>query len=453
MFVDAQALFDRDDRDERDDDPATLHVVGLAGEEVVGAVRLYPLGDDGLWKGDRLAVLPAERALQLGAMLVRFAVRTAGERGGRRMVAQIQVRNVRFFERLGWHCVGDPAPMLGAPHQPMAIGPQPPPRPVSGAMPRSQTVARSRPDSRCRARESSKCPQTAQARPRRSNTAQAAPASAAVVARRNPKLGNVRSQRRTETPSGRGSRSTSSTAPQPADSSSWSSEPAAPGIETSRAAWQSPASATSTSASPSVRRRAGARSRSELKKSLSSPRYRPVEAERGEQDVARSGGRGAQRSAREARARRRERRRPADRQVPADDLDAEQVRGPREAFEDELGMSLVGADQHVENRERPPAHGADVGDVRDDGRGAGRVRVRGHEGREDRLAAEHDPLVAVGDQRAVVAVPDRAEPAHEPEVALGAQGGQVAHCGRERVGVGHRRDLSALREIRIGDRT
>jgi putative N-acetyltransferase (TIGR04045 family) len=121
VFVEAQALFDLDDRDERDDDPATLHVVGLAGEEVVGAVRLYPLDRDGLWKGDRLAVLPAERALRLGAMLVRFAVRTAGELGGRRMVAQIQVPNVRFFERLGWRRDGDPAPMLGVEHQPMAI--------------------------------------------------------------------------------------------------------------------------------------------------------------------------------------------------------------------------------------------------------------------------------------------------------------------------------------------
>ena len=121
MFVEAQGLFALDDRDERDDDPATLHAVGLAGDEVAGAVRLYPLDDDGLWKGDRLAVLPAERALQLGAMLVRFAVRTAGERGGRLMVAQVQVPNVRFFERLGWHRDGDPAPMLGVEHQPMAI--------------------------------------------------------------------------------------------------------------------------------------------------------------------------------------------------------------------------------------------------------------------------------------------------------------------------------------------
>jgi putative N-acetyltransferase (TIGR04045 family) len=121
IFVATQRLFRHDDRDERDDDAATLHAVGLAGMAVVGAVRLYPLDDAGLWKGDRLAVLPAERAMQLGAMLVRFAVRTAGERGGGRMVAQVQVANVRFFERLGWRRDGDPAPMFGVEHQPMTI--------------------------------------------------------------------------------------------------------------------------------------------------------------------------------------------------------------------------------------------------------------------------------------------------------------------------------------------
>lgn len=121
VFVEAQGLFDRDDRDDHDDDPATLHAVGLTGEDIVGAVRLYPLDGDGLWKGDRLAVLPTERALRLGAMLVRFAVRTAGECGGRRMVAQVQLPNVRFFERLGWHRDGESAPMLGVEHQPMAI--------------------------------------------------------------------------------------------------------------------------------------------------------------------------------------------------------------------------------------------------------------------------------------------------------------------------------------------
>ena len=37
------------------------------------------------------------------------------------MVAHIQPQNVPFFERLGWHPVGDPMPFVGRPHQRMAI--------------------------------------------------------------------------------------------------------------------------------------------------------------------------------------------------------------------------------------------------------------------------------------------------------------------------------------------
>jgi putative N-acetyltransferase (TIGR04045 family) len=121
VFVETQGLFTDDDRDEHDDDPATLHVIGLVGDHVAGAVRLYPLGATGLWKGDRLAVLPADRVHRLGVLLVRFAVATAGELGGERMVAQMQLPNVRFFERLGWRRDGDAVIAFGVPHQPMAI--------------------------------------------------------------------------------------------------------------------------------------------------------------------------------------------------------------------------------------------------------------------------------------------------------------------------------------------
>ena len=52
---------------------------------------------------------------------MQFAVRTAGSLGGARMVAQVQVANVRFFERLGWVCDGEAAIYRGVMHQPMAI--------------------------------------------------------------------------------------------------------------------------------------------------------------------------------------------------------------------------------------------------------------------------------------------------------------------------------------------
>jgi putative N-acetyltransferase (TIGR04045 family) len=120
VFVDEQAMFAGDDRDERDARITTLHAIGIAGGRVAGAVRLYSLRD-GDWKGDRLAVLPVARHGALGARLVRFAVATAGARGGTRMVAMIQLPNVAFFESLGWRRDGATVAFHGRPHQPMAI--------------------------------------------------------------------------------------------------------------------------------------------------------------------------------------------------------------------------------------------------------------------------------------------------------------------------------------------
>ncbi|TMD00992.1 MAG: GNAT family N-acetyltransferase [Chloroflexi bacterium] len=121
VFVDEQAIFTGTDRDERDADPATIHVLGFCDGEIAGTVRLYALDEEGVWLGDRLAVLPAYRARHVAAPLVRFAVRSAGERGGRLMRAHVQVANVRFFRRLGWIALGGPADYLGRPHQDMVI--------------------------------------------------------------------------------------------------------------------------------------------------------------------------------------------------------------------------------------------------------------------------------------------------------------------------------------------
>jgi putative N-acetyltransferase (TIGR04045 family) len=125
VFVTEQGLFAGDDRDERDDAPGTLHVVGIARRHVGGVVRLYPIDDAGLWKGDRLAVLPRHRRGLLGGKLVRFAVATAGALGGERMVAMIQVPNVAFFRTLGWRVAGEVEPYQGVEHRPMDISLRP----------------------------------------------------------------------------------------------------------------------------------------------------------------------------------------------------------------------------------------------------------------------------------------------------------------------------------------
>jgi putative N-acetyltransferase (TIGR04045 family) len=121
VFVVEQRLFAGDDRDDLDEQPQTVHAIGQVRGRIGGTVRLYPLAGPGLWKGDRLAVLPAWRRGLLGGELVRFAVRTAAECGGRRMVAMIQLPNVAFFEALGWQRAGARERYHGAEHQPMEI--------------------------------------------------------------------------------------------------------------------------------------------------------------------------------------------------------------------------------------------------------------------------------------------------------------------------------------------
>jgi putative N-acetyltransferase (TIGR04045 family) len=129
VFVIEQGLFrDADgsgsgwDRDVHDEDPATVHVVGLSDGVPCGTVRLYPVPEvPGRWKGDRLAVLDDHRSHGLGAPLVRFAVATAAARGGREMEAYIQPANVTFFERLGWRPIGGLVSYAGIAHQRMLI--------------------------------------------------------------------------------------------------------------------------------------------------------------------------------------------------------------------------------------------------------------------------------------------------------------------------------------------
>jgi putative N-acetyltransferase (TIGR04045 family) len=125
VFVAEQGLFEADDADAYDDDPATVHVLGLVDGRPAGTVRLYPLQgpsvEPGLWKGDRLAVRREYRRSGIGGPLVRHAVALAGSRGGTRMVASVQVVNCTFFVRLGWTPVGEVFDLLGLPHQAMSI--------------------------------------------------------------------------------------------------------------------------------------------------------------------------------------------------------------------------------------------------------------------------------------------------------------------------------------------
>lgn len=122
-FVNEQGIFPETDVD--DWDGSALHIVAETDGEIVGAVRIYRLDDFGLWKGDRLAVLPRARG-GVGMLLVRYAVESAGARGGHLMVATVQEANARFFERLGWQLHAR-MQYRGRPHREVSI-------PLAGAV-------------------------------------------------------------------------------------------------------------------------------------------------------------------------------------------------------------------------------------------------------------------------------------------------------------------------------
>jgi putative N-acetyltransferase (TIGR04045 family) len=122
VFVTEQQLFVDDDCDAFDKRATTLKVVAFRDHDPAGTVRLFPLDEHSeRWQGDRLAVLAPFRRFTLGISLVRFAVATAGQRGGSVMNAHIQPANVAFFEHLGWRSDGEVETYVGVPHQPMCI--------------------------------------------------------------------------------------------------------------------------------------------------------------------------------------------------------------------------------------------------------------------------------------------------------------------------------------------
>lgn len=122
VFVVEQGVFTGSDLDRHDLRPDVVHGIAVYHRAYVGTVRFFPLHPDtGLWQGDRLAVLPQYRTAGIGGPLVRFAVAAAKALGGRRMIAHVQLGNVRFFERLGWRRSGEVETYVGLPHQPMTI--------------------------------------------------------------------------------------------------------------------------------------------------------------------------------------------------------------------------------------------------------------------------------------------------------------------------------------------
>ena len=73
VFVEEQGLFGGSDRDDHDDDPATVRILGLCGDVAGGAVRCYPLTDTATG-GDGLGALDPEAGLWKGRPTISISV-------------------------------------------------------------------------------------------------------------------------------------------------------------------------------------------------------------------------------------------------------------------------------------------------------------------------------------------------------------------------------------------
>lgn len=123
VFVAEQGLFGGSDRDDLDDAPERIVLVGRTPDgTVVGGVRLTPgrPGQDlAWWTGSRLVVADGHRgAHAIGAALVGAACARAEQEGALRFDATVQVARVPFFRRLGW-VGGETVVVAGTEHRAM----------------------------------------------------------------------------------------------------------------------------------------------------------------------------------------------------------------------------------------------------------------------------------------------------------------------------------------------
>jgi putative N-acetyltransferase (TIGR04045 family) len=126
VFSVEQGLFVGTDRDKYDDFAfpivAVSQVLGMP-DDVVGAVRIYPVPEDGscitgtkVWFGGRLAVSrPYRRHGRVGRALINTAVGTARGLGCEEFLASVQQANISYFERAGFELLGE-STAYGKPH-------------------------------------------------------------------------------------------------------------------------------------------------------------------------------------------------------------------------------------------------------------------------------------------------------------------------------------------------
>ncbi|GFE68336.1 MSMEG_0567/Sll0786 family nitrogen starvation N-acetyltransferase [Chroococcus sp. FPU101] len=102
IFVEEQELFQNNDLDEIDQYAYPIVALNSDTDQVVGVVRIYEV-EPLVWYGGRLGTHQDYRkGWQIGKGLIEKAVTTANTWGCTQFLANVQLQNVRFFQRLHW---------------------------------------------------------------------------------------------------------------------------------------------------------------------------------------------------------------------------------------------------------------------------------------------------------------------------------------------------------------
>lgn len=112
VFAQEQKILPDNEQDGQDF--RAIAIVALASncgvvDDVVGAVRIYPVEDAGeaLWFGGRLCVARAYRGAQsIGKALINEAVSRAIDLGCTRFLANVQPQNEAYFHSVHWQTLG-----------------------------------------------------------------------------------------------------------------------------------------------------------------------------------------------------------------------------------------------------------------------------------------------------------------------------------------------------------
>jgi predicted GNAT family N-acyltransferase len=102
-----------------DADQQAIHFLATTGGRPVGTARLVMQGKKA--KIGRMAVLKRYRRKGIGAALLKRVITAAKRRGAKKIFLHAQVPVIRFYEKMGFRCVGPVFDEAGIAHRRMIL--------------------------------------------------------------------------------------------------------------------------------------------------------------------------------------------------------------------------------------------------------------------------------------------------------------------------------------------